>query len=323
MSDGLTRRDLLAASLGAGAAALLPGGCAWHAPAPDRIAVNDVHSKLNPSRVAQVVQPLDVEGVQRAIGAARARGQAVSVAGGRHAMGGQQFGEGTVLVDMTAMNRVLSFDTTAGLLEVEGGIEWPELIGYLVSSQRGRTPSWGIIQKQTGADRLTIGGALAANAHGRGLTYRPIVQDVEAFTLIDARGDLIRCSRGQNAELFRLAIGGYGLFGVIASVTLRLGLRLKLERVVQVMDVDELMPAFDRRIAEGFLTGVCSCRAAYATTSSERPAASSHRRFFLAAGTEPAKTPLSSCFAVASGQITLRRIDGWRKIAAILAGTRR
>ena len=81
---------------------------------------------------------------------------------------------------------------------------------------------WSIVQKQTGADRLSIGGALAANGHGRGLTYRPIVQDVDAFELIDADGNLIRCDRNEHADRFRLAIGGYGLFGVIATVDLRL-----------------------------------------------------------------------------------------------------
>jgi FAD/FMN-containing dehydrogenase len=124
-----------------------------------------------------------------------------------------------------------------------------------VASQKGRASSWGIVQKQTGADRLTIAGALAANAHGRGLTYRPIIQDVEAFTLVDARGSLVTCSRRENAELFRLAIGGYGLFGVVTSATLRLAPRRKLERVVQVMDVEGLVPAFERRIADGFLYG--------------------------------------------------------------------
>ncbi len=251
----LTRRQLLGAGIKASAAALLPAGCSWPVSMPDGIGVNDLHAQLNPSRVSRVVQPAQVEDVQRAVEAARGQGRAVSIAGGRHAMGGQQFGQGTVLIDMTAMNRVLRFDTGAGLLEVEAGIEWPELIDYLVTSQKGRAQSWGIVQKQTGADRLTLGGALAANAHGRGLTYRPIVQDVEAFTIMDDRGNLIRCSRRENAELFRLAIGGYGLFGVITSITLRLAPRRKLERVVQVMDVDELMPAFERRIAEGFLYG--------------------------------------------------------------------
>ena len=138
---------------------------------------------------------------------------------------------------------------------MEGGIQWPELIGYTVSAQAGRTPSWGIVQKQTGADRLTIAGALAANAHGRGLTYRPSSRTSRRSRWWTPAARSSGCSREENAELFRLAIGGYGLFGVITAVTLRLAPRRKLERVVRVMDVDELMPAFERRIADGFLYG--------------------------------------------------------------------
>ena len=60
----------------------------------------------------------------------------------------------------------------------------------------------------------------------------PIVHDVESFTLINARGASVLCSRTANAELFSLAIGGYGLFGVIVTITLRLCPRVAL-RLVQ------------------------------------------------------------------------------------------
>src|SRR5207248_3967255 len=103
--------------------------------------------------------------------------------------------------------------------------------------------------------RLSIGGALAANAHGRGLKLKPFIGDVESFVLVDADGLLRTCSRAENTELFRLAIGGYGLFGVITSVRLRLAPRVKVQRQVQILEIDELMPAFEQRIAAGFTYG--------------------------------------------------------------------
>ena len=118
-----------------------------------------------------------------------------------------------------------------------------------------RQSRWGIAQKQTGADRLTIGGALAANVHGRGLKMKPFIADVESFVLVDARGDIRTCSRTENAELFRLAIGGYGLFGVISTVRLRLIPRQKIQRVVEVRMIDDLPKAFEQRIADGFMFG--------------------------------------------------------------------
>jgi hypothetical protein len=160
-----------------------------------------------------------------------------------------------ILIDMSGMNRVLGFDREKGLVEAEAGTDWQRLVDYLLAEQKGAARQWGIRQKQTGADRLTLGGALSANAHGRGLTLKPIVQDVEEFTLVDAEGAPRRCSRSENPELFRLAIGGYGLFGVIAKVTLRLAPRQKVERVVEILDLDRLMPAFEKRIAQGYLYG--------------------------------------------------------------------
>jgi FAD/FMN-containing dehydrogenase len=80
---------------------------------------------------------------------------------------------------------------------------------------------------------------------------------VESFVLVDAAGKAHTCSRRENQELFRLAIGGYGLFGVIAHVTLRLVPRTKVERVVQVIPVKEFVPAVTQRLKDGFEYGDC------------------------------------------------------------------
>jgi len=247
----LTRREFLLGATG------LTGlsGCGRPRAAPPGALVNDVQSQLNATRVDRVVNADSIDALRAAVRRARADGRSVSVAGGRHAMGGQQFGTDAIHVDTTPLNRVLGFDRDRGHIEVGAGMQWPELIDYLWRVQAGESRPWAIVQKQTGADRLSIGGALSANVHGRGLTFRPVIQDVEAFTLVDASGDVYTCSRHENPELFRLAIGGYGLFGLIASVTLRLRPRQKIERVVDVIDLDDLALSFDSRIRAGFVYG--------------------------------------------------------------------
>ena len=250
----LTRRQFL---IGSGVLVLGATGCARWALVPAPTLVNDIHAQLNPTRVHRLVKPDTIQSLQEGVRSARSEGRAVSIAGGRHAMGGQQFGTDTVLIDMTALDRVLSFDPERGLIEVEAGIQWPALIDYLLRVQQDRQPQLGIIQKQTGADRLSIGGALSANIHGRGLRFKPIIGDVESFVLVDAEGNLRSCSRKENSELFRLAIGGYGLFGVIATVKLHLAPRSKLQRVVDMIEMNDLMSALDKRIADGFLYGDC------------------------------------------------------------------
>ncbi len=201
----------------------------------------------------RVVTPDSIDSIRTAVQSARQEGRAVSIAGSRNAMGGQQFGADTVLLDMRGVGRVLDFDPQRGVVEVEAGIEWPELVDTLLKLQEGKDQQWGIVQKQTGADRLSLGGALAANVHGRGLHLKPVISEVESFTLLDASGNIRTCSRQENSELFRLVIGGYGLFGVVLTIRLRLGRRRKIERVVEVMDIEDLIPVFESRIADGSL----------------------------------------------------------------------
>jgi FAD/FMN-containing dehydrogenase len=222
---------------------------------PDQILVNDIHSQLNSTRVLKILQPRSLQDVQRIIHTARKDRKAISVAGGRHAMGGQQFGTDTVLIDVRKLSRVHHLDRERGIMDVDAGIEWPELIDSYLGLQPQDRRAWGISQKQTGADRLTISGTIAANAHGRGLKLQPFISDIESLVLVDGSGVARTCSRTENAELFRLVNGGYGLFGVVTSVQLRLVPRRKIVRAVEIRTVDDLVPGFERRIAEGFEFG--------------------------------------------------------------------
>lgn len=219
------------------------------------VPVNDLHSELNATTVREVIPVDSLAGICAAISRARALGVPVSVAGGRYAMGGQQFCTGGVLLDTRKLARILDFDSEHGWIEVEAGIQWPALIEYLDAAQAGKPRPWAIRQKQTGADRISIGGTLSANAHGRGLCMRPFVADVESFVLVQASGEAVTCSREHNHELFGLVAGGYGLLGVIYSVRLRLVPRQVLERVVELATVDGLARRFTERISDGFLYG--------------------------------------------------------------------
>jgi FAD/FMN-containing dehydrogenase len=156
---------------------------------------------------------------------------------------------------MRPLARVLELDAARGIVHVEAGILWPELVRALHALQEDSARPWSIVQKQTGADRLSLGGALACNAHGRGLTLKPIVQQVESFDLLEADGEVRTCSRIENGDLFRLAIGGYGLFGIITRVRLRLRPRVKVRRVVVLGETDGIIDRFADRIREGYLYG--------------------------------------------------------------------
>ena len=223
--------------------------------AEPQIWVNDVHSQLNRIRVRELLTPRTREELAEIVRSASRKGLPISVSGCRHSMGGQQFASDSICVDIRSLDRMISFDQEHGLIEAEAGIQWPELIRTYLEAQRHDSRRWGIAQKQTGADTFTLGGSLSSNVHGRGLTMKPLISNVESFNLINADGKSIRCSRDENNELFRLAIGGYALFGLVDTVTLRLVPRQKLRRVVEIIRASDLPKRFEERIAQNFLYG--------------------------------------------------------------------
>jgi len=224
--------------------------------APERkIWVNDVHSQLNRTRIRELLRPRTRDEFVEIVRSASRQGLPISVSGCRHSMGAQQFATDSLCIDTRSLDRVISFDQESGLIEAEAGIQWPKLIHSYLDTQAHWEKQWGIAQKQTGADTFTLGGSLSSNVHGRGLAMKPLISNIESFTLINVDGKSIRCSRHENNELFRLAIGGYGLFGLIDTVTLRLVPRQKLRRVVEIVHANDLPRRFEERIAQKFLYG--------------------------------------------------------------------
>src|SRR5213080_904049 len=223
--------------------------------AEPEIWVNDVHSQLNRTRVRELLRPHTSDELAAIVHSASRKGLPISVSGCRHSMGGQQFATDSICIDARSLDRVISFDQERDLIEAEAGIQWPKLIRTYLDTQADKAKQWGIAQKQTGADTFTLGGSLSSNVHGRGLAMKPLISNIESFTLINADGKSIRCSRDENNELFRLTTGGYGLFGLIDSVRLRLVPRQKLRRVVEIIRADDLPKRFEERIAQKFLYG--------------------------------------------------------------------
>jgi FAD/FMN-containing dehydrogenase len=213
------------------------------------VQVNDIHSRLTATTVCEIFHVTDPQNLEAALSQARQRGVSLSICGGRHAMGAQPFCTDGLLIDTTSMNRVLSLDEATGVLEVEAGIQWPELVSACRSSR------WGIVQKPTGTDTITLGGSLSANIHGRGLAFAPIVQDVLSFRLLTPQGEWLTVSREENADWFGRVIGGYGLFGLIYSVRLQLAPRQVVQRKVQVIPIDQAIPVLEASRDAGALYG--------------------------------------------------------------------
>ena len=217
--------------------------------------LNDVHSQLNETEVARVVAPATAEEVGAAIAEASAEGLVVCPAGSLHSMGGQQFAGGGVSLSTSRLKSIGPLDAGSATVWVQAGVTWAELVEWLRARQGGQPDELTIIQKQTGADEMTLGGALSSNIHGRVLGRRPIVDDIEAFYITRPGGERLLCSRTENAGLFSAAIGGYGLFGVVDAVQLRLEPRRQLARRVRELPTSDVIQALEEQMRLGATYG--------------------------------------------------------------------
>ncbi|MFZ0731727.1 MAG: FAD-binding oxidoreductase [Candidatus Sulfotelmatobacter sp.] len=169
-------------------------------------------------------------------------GMHVSVAGARHSMGGQTIAPGGVRVNMLPL-KSMSLDEKTDVLHVDAGALWANVIPYL--DRRGRS-----IEVMQSDNSFTVGGSLSVNCHGWQYGRPPIASTVESFYLMKADGTVVRCSRTENKELFSLALGGYGLFGIILDADLHVvrNERLRLEQVI--VPLDSAMASFERKLRE-------------------------------------------------------------------------
>lgn len=193
----------------------------WHdgrAPRSMPAAGTDDASRLNATKPAEVIAVLpDPAGAEQqlrelVVRAAR-EGRQVSIAGAQHSMGGHTLYPGGIALDMHPFSR-LSFDESRRILTAGAGARWYEIIPFL--DERG----YAVSIMQTNND-FSVGGSISVNCHGWQNNTPPIASTVESFRILLASGEVRRCSRTENQELFSLALGGYGLFGVILEVELR------------------------------------------------------------------------------------------------------
>lgn len=180
-------------------------------------------SHLQPTHMDQVIMVASdslqaVTQIISAIETAKKRKLKISIAGARHSMGGHTVFPDGILLDMLDYKHLTLDSANANekkerVLHVGSGARWSDIIPYL--DARGYAVK--IMQSN---NPFTVGGTMSVNAHGWQHNMPPFASSVKAFRLITVDGKIQNCSRIENPELFRLVLGGYGLFGVVLDVDL-------------------------------------------------------------------------------------------------------
>lgn len=143
------------------------------------------------------------------------------------------------VIDMRAMNRILSFDPETGLLEAEAGAMLSQVIAHC--APHGFFPA-----VVPGTQFVTLGGAIANDVHGKNHHRRGTFGcHVVALSLLTSDGKLRTCSRDLDKDLFAATIGGMGLTGLIVSATIRLMPVASLDIVETVTPFADLSGFFD------------------------------------------------------------------------------
>jgi len=206
----------------------------------DPLVARDV-AGIAPAPIARLEHARDVAQLRVVLQGARSRGLKVSIAGSRHSQGGHTYSAGGLRLDMRGFNRILAIDTIARTITVQSGATWDEV-------QRALAPHRLAVKVMQSSNIFTVGGTLSANAHGRDLDVTQVVEVVERFGLLLADGRVVEVSRRENPELFGLVIGGYGLYGIILDVTLRVAPDELYEQQATLLDYKDFPAYFAERI---------------------------------------------------------------------------
>lgn len=205
---------------------------------------HDDVSRLNGAHVTMIVHPTTVDEIREALDIARARDLPVSISAMRHSQGGHVLHDRAVVIDMSDYDDVLAMDAAARCVRVQAGATWAEL-------QKALDPSGLAVCVMQSSNIFSIGGSLGVNCHGRDPRFGPIIETVRSFRLLDAGGRILDVDRDRNAELFRLVIGGFGLFGVILDVDLEVTTNDLYERRVRRMSYMEYLGQVHERVLSG------------------------------------------------------------------------
>src|SRR6185312_6630176 len=201
--------------------------------------VNDA-SCLNKTPVYGIIKVKNVEQIREALKFARDNHLTISIAGQRHSMGGQTFTPNGIVLDMRHFNQ-LRLDTPGNTLNAQTGATWQQIQYFL-------DPQGFAVKAMQSINIFTVGGSMSVNAHGIAHRPGPLASTVRSFRIMLADGEIKNASPEENPELFRSALGGYGLFGVLLDVDLQVVKNEVYERNTKYMGYKDVAGFYEREI---------------------------------------------------------------------------
>jgi len=185
--------------------------------------------------------PRSIAAIREVLAQARRENRPVCFMGTTHNLGGHAFLNGATGLDLKRFCRVLSLDVPGKRLTVETGITWNKI-------QETINPAGLAVKAMQSDNNFTVGGSLSANGHGRDLRFSTVIHSVLGFRILLADGTVVHADRTENADLFRLAMGGYGMFGIILEVDLELVENCVYQQSSEIMPLARFPEYFQRKV---------------------------------------------------------------------------
>jgi len=165
---------------------------------------------------AYVFKPTSAEEISEAFQLAKKTGLTVTARGAGRSYNDASLNGGGIVLEMSAMNKIINWDPATGQVRAEPGVTIQQL--------------WQSIEPEgwwppvvSGTMFTTLGGCLSANVHGKNnFKVGTIGEHVLEFTAILPTGAEVTCSPKKNADLFYAMISGLGMLGVFTSITLQM-----------------------------------------------------------------------------------------------------
>ncbi len=167
--------------------------------------------------------------------AAKAAGQRVAVGAARHSMGGQSLPRDGAAVEFA--EPFFEIDSQAQTYRVSAGARWREVIAKL--DPLGFSPK----VMQSNHD-FGVASTFCVNAHGWPVPYGPFGSTVKSLRLMLADGEIVECARDKESELFALAMGGYGLVGILLDLDVEMVPNALLQPTAKTMPAEDFANAF-------------------------------------------------------------------------------
>jgi L-gulonolactone oxidase len=162
---------------------------------------------------ARVVVPATTDEVAEIVRATASAGGTLKPVGAGHSFTAAALTHGTRL-DPSRMSGLIHVDRETRQVRVRAGTPLSLLNRELARSGLAM-PNLGDVEVQT------IAGALATGTHGTGAAYGCLSTFVVELELVTGAGEVVRCSRSMQPDVFSAALVGLGAVGIVTEVTLR------------------------------------------------------------------------------------------------------